>query len=274
MSPMARIWYRLLFLILAAGLRATAGEHPVPLEKNTETAQCLECHEEKGKGAHVHSAIEAGCDTCHEIRNEKSATLVELVSPKDELCFTCHEKPTDGVVHGPYAKGQCVLCHDPHVSDFPNQLRAEGNALCLGCHQNRTIKGNVKLFNSSQELTQSEFQQIPKIDLDPTLRFGHPMGLHWVAEAPDDLHPGKKMSCLTCHENHWSTREELVRTAEYKGKKVDVCDACHSTRDAASMAEAQKRADELEAQRQKEEQSRGKQPSVTPVKIRPPKKKQ
>jgi predicted CXXCH cytochrome family protein len=166
-----------------------------------------------------------------------------------------------------------VLCHDPHVSNFDKQLRAEGNPLCLECHQDRMIKGNVALFKTSHELPEKEFQEIPKIGLDPTLKFGHPMGMHRVADAPDALHPGQKMSCLTCHENHASTREKLVRTTEYKGKKMDVCDACHLANDEARMAEAQKTADAQEAQRQKEEQARGKQPSVMPQKMSPPKKK-
>lgn len=270
---MARRWHTLFFLIAVTALRLSAGEHPVPLEKNAESAACLECHEEKSKGTHVHTAIEAGCTVCHEVKIEKNNTFVELVSPKEELCFTCHEKPKDGTIHGPYANGGCVVCHDPHVSNFDKQLRAEGNTLCLECHQDRALKGNVALFKTSYELTEKEFQEVPKIGLDPTLKFGHPMGLHKVADAPDPLHPGQKISCLTCHENHFSVREKLVRMVEFKGKKVDACDACHSTRDEASMAAAQKRTDEIEAQRQKEEQMRGKQPSIMPQKAPVPQKK-
>ena len=258
-------------LAVAAPLRA--GEHPVPLEKNADTKTCLECHEEKTKAAHVHTAIDAGCNVCHEIKVEKDVTNVELVSPKEELCFTCHEKSKEATLHGPYEKGGCVLCHDPHASENDKQLRAAGNALCLECHQDRSITGKLALFKTSHELTEEEFQQIPKIGLDPTLKFGHPTGMHRVADAPDTLHPGQKITCLTCHENHASARAKLVRTAEYQGKKVDVCDACHSANDEASMAEAQKRADALEAQRQKEEAARQKQPSVMPQKAPRPNKK-
>jgi predicted CXXCH cytochrome family protein len=265
---MNRIFSSLLIMLVLAWVpRLSAGEHPVPLEKNVDAAKCLECHEDKTKGEHVHTAISMGCTSCHEVKVDKDTTFVELNAPKEELCFSCHEKSKAQVQHGPYAKGGCVLCHDPHVTEFDNHLRAEGNALCLECHLDRRVSGDpVQLFKASQLMPASDFAEIPKIGLDPTLKFGHPMGNHKVAGAPDLLHPGKTMTCLTCHENHASTREKLVRDAELSGKKMDVCDACHLTKDNASMAEAQKRMDQIEAQRQKEDQARSKQPIVTPQK--------
>jgi predicted CXXCH cytochrome family protein len=261
-------------MLILSAVMLRADEHPVPLEKNVDAAKCLECHEDKTKGAHVHSAIAMGCTTCHEVKVEKDVTNVDLVSPKEELCFTCHEKSKAATLHGPYAKGDCVLCHDPHVSEFDKQLRAEGNALCLECHRDRSVSGKVALFKTDHQLTEEEFQQIPKISLDPTLKFGHPMGNHKVADMPDPLKPGTKITCLTCHENHAADREKLVRTVEYKGKKMDVCDGCHLANDEASMAAAQKRADELEAQRQKEADLQKKQPNVMPQRAPKPKSKQ
>jgi predicted CXXCH cytochrome family protein len=272
-TQMARRWFTLIFVLMTPAIRMAAGDHPVQLEKNADTPQCLECHEEKKKAAHVHTAIEAGCTACHEVKVDKDNTRVDLVAPKEELCFTCHEKSKEATLHGPYAKGGCVFCHDPHASNFDKQLRAEGNSLCLECHQDRVVKGNLAVFKTSYELSESEFQEVPKIGLDPTLRFGHPMGTHRVADAPDTLHPGQKITCLTCHENHAAAREKLVRTAEYKGKKMDVCDACHLTNDETRMAEAQKRTDVLEAQRQKDEEARQKQPSTMPQKAPRPQKK-
>ena len=255
-----------LFLVLLGGaVRLSAGEHPVQLEKNVDAAKCLECHEDKSKGTHVHSAIAMGCTTCHEVKVvDKDTTNVDLVSPKEELCFTCHEKAKEATVHGPYSKGNCVLCHDPHVSEFKQQLRASGNALCLECHQDRKITGKLALFKTDHEVSEEEFAAIPKIGLDPTLTMGHPMGMHKVTDLPDPRFPGEKISCLTCHENHAAAREKLVRMVEVNKKEIDVCDACHSANDAARMAAAQKRADEQEAQRQKEEQMRGKQPDLSP----------
>jgi len=46
----------LAFLALFA-TRAQAAVHPVPLDKNVDSAKCLECHEDKTKGKSVHSAM-------------------------------------------------------------------------------------------------------------------------------------------------------------------------------------------------------------------------
>ncbi len=255
-------------VLIGSPLLMRAGEHPVALDKNVDAAKCLECHEEKTKGAHVHSAIAMGCTTCHEVQvKDKDTTLIELTAPKEELCFTCHEKSKAASQHGPYSRGNCVLCHDPHQSEFDKQLRASGNSLCLECHRDRRLTDSrVALFKTSHELTDQEFQEIPKIGLDPTQTMGHPMGMHKVAELPIPNEPGKKISCVTCHEPHASEREELVRMVEVNKKRIDVCDSCHQANDDAAMAAAQKRADELEAQRQKEAQTQAKQPDMSPKK--------
>ena len=43
-------------LALSSGV-VMAAIHPVPLDKNTDSAKCIECHEDKAKGKFVHSAI-------------------------------------------------------------------------------------------------------------------------------------------------------------------------------------------------------------------------
>src|ERR1700739_840847 len=64
---------------------------PVPLEKNADTAKCLECHAEKAKGKAVHTAISTGCTSCHEIRVNRDVTRVKLITATPySLCLTCH----------------------------------------------------------------------------------------------------------------------------------------------------------------------------------------
>ena len=55
-------------LIFSASLIGAA-THPVPLDKNTDSAKCIACHQDKAKGKAVHSAIATGCTSCHEIHN-------------------------------------------------------------------------------------------------------------------------------------------------------------------------------------------------------------
>ena len=77
-------------LILTAGF-CGAATHPVPLDKNTPSAKCIECHEDKAKGKSVHSAIATGCTSCHEVRVSKDVTRVKLITATPySLCLTCH----------------------------------------------------------------------------------------------------------------------------------------------------------------------------------------
>ena len=67
-----------LVLLLSFAVPVLAKQHPVPLEVKTDAAKCLECHEDKSKGAHVHTAVAMGCTSCHEVRRNKEITRVKL----------------------------------------------------------------------------------------------------------------------------------------------------------------------------------------------------
>ncbi|MGA7048407.1 MAG: hypothetical protein WBY98_19240, partial [Candidatus Sulfotelmatobacter sp.] len=54
-SPVLRTLLALSFAAVCLP-RALGGVHPVPLDKNVDSAKCLECHEDKSKGKAVHSA--------------------------------------------------------------------------------------------------------------------------------------------------------------------------------------------------------------------------
>src|SRR6266568_7308380 len=58
--PVIHAWILIVLFALFA-TRVHAAVHPVPLDKNTPAAKCLECHEEKTKGKSVHSAMATGC---------------------------------------------------------------------------------------------------------------------------------------------------------------------------------------------------------------------
>ena len=142
-----RIWFRkkvanhsdrplavlvlILFALIALLLsRATAAVHPVPLDPKTDSAKCLECHEDKSKGKAVHSAIAMGCLSCHEIRVNKDVTRVKLITTTPyALCLTCHadKKAAEikGKVHPPAVR-DCLKCHDPHTAR-QQESTAEGD---------------------------------------------------------------------------------------------------------------------------------------------------
>ena len=93
----------LIFAIICLCLSTRSfGQHPVPLDKNVDSAKCLECHEDKSKGKNVHSAIAMGCTTCHEVRVNKDVTRVKLTTTTvSSLCFTCHADKNPDQIKGP-----------------------------------------------------------------------------------------------------------------------------------------------------------------------------
>jgi len=199
-------------------------EHPFIEPKDIKPQTCLTCHPEKKEGKFVHSAVGMGCENCHQVISEKNKTTITLFATGGDLCAKCHEARKDPVLHGPYKNGQCLICHDPHSSEFKAQTRSAGNSLCLECHAPKRVTADTVSLFSFHEISEADFEAIPKIELDPTLRFGHPRPTHPVAEIADPLHGGEKMSCLSCHAPHASTLQNLVVLAKGGG---DVCDACH-----------------------------------------------
>src|SRR5947207_5635836 len=83
----------LVLVLMVLAVPAFAKEHPVPLEKNVDSAKCLECHEDKSKGKAVHSAIATGCLSCHEVRVNKDITRIKLITTTTQaLCLSCHDE--------------------------------------------------------------------------------------------------------------------------------------------------------------------------------------
>ena len=107
------------------------------------------------------------------------------------------------MLHGPYKNGQCLSCHDPHSSEFKAQTRTAGNSLCLECHAPKRVTAETVTLFSLQKISKVDFGAIPKIQLDPTLRFGHPWATHPVAEVTDPWHGGEEyvmpeLPCSSC----------------------------------------------------------------------------
>jgi len=230
-----RVNVALLFLLLAILImlsRQVFAEepvtHPFVEQKDIKSETCLTCHPEKKQGKFVHSAVGMGCENCHQTTSENKKTTVTLVATGRDLCALCHEASKDPVQHGPYKNGQCLTCHDPHSSEFKAQTRAEVNSLCLACHGLQQVRGETVTLFGSQKISKADFEAIPKIELDPTLRFGHPWVTHPVAQVADPLHKGEKMSCLSCHTPHASAQENLIVSVKGAG---NVCFACHQVVD-------------------------------------------
>ncbi len=243
------LWICLALIALPAP-RARAAVHPVPLDKNTDAAKCLECHDDKSKGKSVHSAMATGCLSCHEIRVNKDVTRVKLITATpSSLCLTCHEekKASDikGTVHPPAVR-DCLTCHDPHSSDNKNQLLKpvsgeQKENLCLSCHQtglNMPAKGSR---HAALDMGCDTCHVTHKTGAEPTMenRF------HLTKSAPAlclDCHDAKdadlqkahqnqpfdKANCIECHDPHQSSSPKLMAKFMHEPFADKSCEMCHA----------------------------------------------
>jgi predicted CXXCH cytochrome family protein len=169
--------------------------------------------------------------------SNQNTTIIKLVSPANVLCFTCHDKSTDAVLHGPYAQGNCIFCHSPHASDFPNQILASAQDLCMGCHVRARLKVNrlkrtaTVPWGVKMKLNQLRGWQY--INLNKTLTANHPVEGHPVsgpnAALGKDAPP---ITCLSCHQPHHSKWRNLLPSTlpNRPGVETDqtaLCVTCH-----------------------------------------------
>ena len=205
-------------------------EHPFIKPQEIKSGTCLICHADKQEGKHVHSAVAAGCQNCHQVTSKNSATTIVLRATGGQLCAMCHEMESDPVLHVPYRDGQCMICHNPHTSNFPRQLRADATTLCLSCHgANRPdVKINQKLQKVSllgnQTLSLAEYRQAPKLGLDSTGTRNHPVMGHPIV-GQDPRHKDTPLTCLSCHVPHSSTLANLLPPNVKNSKQL--CAECH-----------------------------------------------
>jgi predicted CXXCH cytochrome family protein len=254
-------------LILLWGGRVLADVHPVPLDKNTPSAKCIECHGDKSQGKAVHSAIPLGCTTCHEIRVNKGATRVKLTATTPlNLCLSCHMDKNaaeiKGTVHRPAVR-DCLKCHDPHSSENRFQLLKgtsgdEKSNLCLSCHaigQNVPEKGSRHLAldtgcdtchtshktgaSPDREFKYHLIKAAPALCLDC-----HDVKDSSLAKAHQDQ-PFEKTDCLTCHDPHQSDRPKLMQAFVHMPFGEKQCEVCHQAAKDGKVVLTQASAKEL-----------------------------
>src|SRR5579864_3469295 len=239
-----------IFLLVISVLPAMAKEHPVPLDKNVDAAKCLECHEDKTKGKAVHSAIATGCLSCHEVRVNKDVTRVKLTTTTPyKVCLTCHSEKDaaqiKGTVHKPAVR-DCLTCHDPHVSEFKNQLLKATSGdkkdnLCLTCHNTGVDVPDKGSRHAALDMGCDTCHLTHKTGAELTTenRF------HLVKAAPAlcvDCHDPKdeglqkahqnqpfgKANCLQCHDPHQSAAPKLMARFQHPPFADKQCDVCHA----------------------------------------------
>jgi predicted CXXCH cytochrome family protein len=226
------VGFILALVLCSVSLRAEAQRtpHPVPLGKNPSTAICTECHADKSQGKYVHTAVTMGCTVCHTVTSDKDSTFIDLISPADQLCFTCHPKSSENILHSPYAQGNCVVCHSPHASAWPNHILAAQQDLCMGCHVRARLNVNRHKHTVTVPwgvaLTFEQMKGWQYIGLNRALNLNHPIEGHPVSGPNTAIGRGApEISCLSCHQPHHSDIANLLPP-----KIADVtalCETCH-----------------------------------------------
>lgn len=240
----------LAYVLTITVLPAVAKTHPVPLDKNVDSAKCLECHEDKAKGKSVHSAIATGCLSCHEVRVTKDVTRVKLnTAVPYKLCLTCHQDKDatqiQGHVHEPAVRN-CLTCHDPHTTDNKNQLLKPTSGekkdnLCLTCHNQGLDVPEKGSRHAALDMGCETCHVTHKTGAEPTLenRF------HLTKAAPalcidchdpkdaelQKAHQGQPFgtaNCLQCHDPHQSASPKLMAKFLHPPFADKTCEICHA----------------------------------------------
>ena len=251
LAPLVELFVTAAFMALVLATPVFGDIHPVPLDKNTDSAKCLECHEGKAKGKNVHTAVSMGCTTCHEIRVNRDATYVKLTKTTIAgLCLSCHDTKDatkiKGVVHNPAVRN-CQKCHDPHQSDNKYQLlkpTAGADAkenLCLTCHTiglNTPPKGSrhpaLDMGCETCHVTHKTGER-GKVEFDYHLTKATP-ALCIDCHDPKDAglqkahqnQPFGTANCLTCHDPHQSANPKLLQAFLHPPFADMTCEICHA----------------------------------------------
>lgn len=237
-------------LVILAGT-AAAGKHPVPLDPKADPSTCLQCHEDKTKGKAVHSAMQMGCTSCHEIRVNRDITRTKLITTTAQgLCITCHAdknaKEIKGIVHQP-AKHDCLKCHEPHSAENANQLKlgTEGatpqDNLCLTCHRIGMDVPKEGSRHAALDMGCGTCHTTHKTGAEGVREFDYHLNkatpqLCFDCHDPGDAElkkkhndqPFEKADCIGCHNPHQSAKPKLMQTFTHAvfGDK-DSCATCH-----------------------------------------------
>lgn len=237
------------FVLVIAVSPALAKTHPVPLDKNVDSAACVQCHEDKTKGKSVHSAIAIGCLSCHEVRVNRDVTRVKLITTTPyKLCLTCHgdkdATQIKGAVHKPAVR-DCLTCHSPHTSDNKFQLLKATSGdkkdnLCLTCHNEgvNVPPGGSRhaalemgcdtchVTHKTGELTQENKFHLAKAV--PALCVDCHDPKDASLETAHQNQPFATANCTGCHDPHQSASPKLMARFLHPPFAEKSCGTCHA----------------------------------------------
>ena len=216
---------------------------------------CLQCHEELTKGKSVHAAVSMGCTTCHtavdatDIPHKITTKIPKgLSAEQPDLCYGCHDKSlfNKKFVHPAIGMG-CTSCHNPHASKYAKLLSSDPPDLCYGCHDkgiftkkhvHPPVAAGQCLFCHDPHSSDLAFRlEKPNDVLCDTCQARKSSGKHILAGyglgdrhptkgVPDPSHPGKEISCTSCHSVIHSSNGKFLFPDEAV-RSGNMCLLCH-----------------------------------------------
>ncbi len=211
----------------------------------SEESDCAFCHDPHGSdnagmlvGRHQHAPFaEGSCEACH---RAPFGGRIRLRARAERLCTACHgdvAKGATGSVHGALEgdgrRASCLSCHDPHMSDFPSLLMADGPELCAGCHAEIVEAAGVESGHSPAAddcliCHQPHGSEQRRLLTSPAGELC--IDCH---DADDEdliaTHLGAELArldCVGCHSPHGSDHPSLLAKTLHAPLE-DGCDLCH-----------------------------------------------
>lgn len=157
---------------------------------------------------------------------------------REDSCVECHadvEADLDSrVKHPPAAEGNCVACHNPHVSRFPGLLRDRPGPLCFTCHADvgkEVGRKNVHVPAAEGKCSACHrphggaLPALLRDSRESLCRSCHPKVGEWAAR-PVRHAPFAQGECGSCHAAHGSDHAGITRAG-----RGDLCSRCHPAND-------------------------------------------
>ena len=172
------------------------------------------------------------CEFCHQIPAEGG--LARLAEEPEPLCFKCHKKDQfkGSFIHGPFAAGACITCHDPHGGNVPGMLRITGQQMCLECHKDMSARFANARFRHKATATgcidchsphASEQRYMLKSAVSGLCGKCHEKTVSDLQTATVKHSPAtEELACLNCHDPHVAQEGSLLLA-----DGLDICLKCH-----------------------------------------------
>lgn len=158
------------------------------LKADTVERTCATCHEMPLQKFAHEPFLKGQCTVCHQPHQADNKALLR-VSGGSKHCFTCHGELGTAMtaatfVHKP-AGQDCNVCHNPHATAFPHQLKTPIDQNCLSCHD-----------KIAKALKESNIQHSAMVTADSCANCHNPH----ASDQPALLAHRMDQTCLTCHD--------------------------------------------------------------------------